>query len=70
MVIDGTWIQARAMLKRNKKLSALPRVSSDTAHRSEYRCKAQLHPNYLSTVEGVRRKIEALADCRWNRGRI
>lgn len=67
IVIDGTWTQARAMLRRSKVLSALPRVSFDSTQRSEYGFKIQPHPACLSSVEGVHRVIEILASRGWSK---
>ncbi len=65
IVIDGTWFQACAILKRSRILGDLPRVSFDTTQLSEYGFKRQPHPDCLSSVEGVHRVIELLADRGW-----
>ncbi len=64
-VIDGTWTQAGAMLRKSAMLRALPRVSFETNVLSEYGFKIQPHPACLSSVEGVHRVIEVLAERGW-----
>lgn len=65
IVIDGTWTQARAILRKSNLLKTLPRVSFDTTQLSEYGFKLQPHPDCLSSVEGVHRVIEVLASRNW-----
>ena len=65
VVLDGTWTQAHAMLRKSALLRSLPRVSFETHRLSEYGFKTQPHPNCLSTVEGVHRIIEVLAERGW-----
>jgi DTW domain-containing protein YfiP len=65
IVVDGTWTQARSMLRRSSILSSLPRVSFETDRLSEYGFKKQPHPSCLSSVEGVHRVIESLASRGW-----
>lgn len=60
-VIDGTWTQAHATLRKSSLLRALPRVSFDTIKPSEYGFKSQPHPSCLSSVETVHHLIELLA---------
>lgn len=66
-VVDGTWTQAHAMLRKSKCLRSLPRVSFETERLSEYGFKIQPHPSCLSSVEGVHRVIEVLASRGWGR---
>ncbi len=65
IVIDGTWTQAHAMLRKSMLLHALPRVSFETIQLSEYGFKKQPHQFCLSSVEGVHRVIEVLASRGW-----
>ncbi|MGZ3711578.1 MAG: tRNA-uridine aminocarboxypropyltransferase [Bdellovibrionota bacterium] len=65
IVIDGTWTQAHAMLRKSKLLQSLPRISFQTVRASEYGFKIQPHPNCLSSVEGVHHVIELLAARGW-----
>jgi len=62
VVIDGTWTEAKVMLQRSHVLKSLPRVSFDVSKESEYGFKRQPHPSCLSSVEGVHRVIELLAN--------
>jgi DTW domain-containing protein YfiP len=65
LIIDGTWTQAHAMLRKSKLLQSLPRISFQTVRPSEYGFKIQPHPNCLSSVEGVHHVIELLAARGW-----
>ena len=65
IVIDGTWTQAHAMLRKSMLLRSLPRVSFETIQLSEYGFKKQPHQACLSSVEGVHRVIEVLASRGW-----
>lgn len=65
IVIDGTWSQASAMLKRSALLRALPRVSFDPGKLSDYEFKRQPTPACLSSVEGVHRVITLLVSRGW-----
>ncbi len=65
IVIDGTWTQANAALRKSALLRSLPRVSFETTRLSEYGFKLQPHPACLSSVEGVHRVIELLAERGW-----
>jgi DTW domain-containing protein YfiP len=67
IIIDGTWTQAHAMLRKSKLLQALPRISFETLRPSEYGFKIQPHPNCLSSVEGVHQVIELLAARGWGK---
>jgi DTW domain-containing protein YfiP len=59
-VIDGTWSQAKGMLRRSPRLAALPRVSFTPKEPSGYRVRRQPAPACLSTVEAVYRVVQAL----------
>jgi DTW domain-containing protein YfiP len=65
IVIDGTWTQAQAMLRKSSLLRSLPRVSFETKQVSEYGFKKQPHPACLSSVEGVHQVIEILSSRGW-----
>ncbi len=65
IVIDGTWNQARMILRKSAILQSLPRVSFETDRLSEYGFKRQPHPACLSSVEGVHRILEILAARGW-----
>jgi DTW domain-containing protein YfiP len=66
IVLDGTWTQAHAMLRKSKLLQGLQRVSFETTRPSEYGFKIQPHPMCLSTVEGVHRVMEILDERGWS----
>lgn len=65
IIIDGSWNQAKMILRKSAMLQALPRVSFDVDRVSEYRFKRQPHPACLSCVEGAHRVIEVLASRGW-----
>jgi DTW domain-containing protein YfiP len=65
IIIDGTWTQAHAILRKSRVLRELPRVSFDATKLSEYGFKIQPHPACLSCVEAVHRMIELLAERGW-----
>jgi DTW domain-containing protein YfiP len=67
IVIDGTWTQAKAMLRQSPILSSLPRVSFETVKLSEYGFKKQPHPACLSSVEGVHRVIDVVDSRGWGK---
>lgn len=64
-VVDGTWTQAHAMLRKCKILQSLPRISFETLRPSEYGFKIQPHPHCLSSVEGVHHVIDLLGARGW-----
>lgn len=53
LVIDGTWSEAKKIVKRNPTLCSLPQLSFKRLIRSEYRIRKQPKLNYLSTVESI-----------------
>lgn len=53
IVIDGTWSEAKKIVKRNPTLCSLPQLSFKRLIRSEYRIRKQPKDNYLSTVESI-----------------
>ena len=65
IVIDGTWTQAKQMLRESALLRSLPSASFETTQLSEYGFKKQPDPHCLSSVEGVHRVIEILASRSW-----
>ncbi len=58
-VIDGTWYQAKQLIRRSLILSTLPSVSFTTDRVSEYGFRKQPHDYCLSTVEAVHVAIDA-----------
>jgi DTW domain-containing protein YfiP len=59
-VVDGTWSQARGMLRKSSRLLALPRVSFTIDIPSQYKVRKQPSEFCLSTVEAVARLVKLL----------
>ncbi len=59
-VIDGTWAQAKGMLRKSTRLGTLPRVSFRPAEPSNYRVRKQPNPLCLSTIEASHRLVRIL----------
>ncbi len=59
-VVDGTWSQARGMLRKSSRLLALPRVSFTIDTPSQYKVRKQPREFCLSTVEAVARLVKLL----------
>jgi hypothetical protein len=53
IVIDGTWSQARSLLRSNPALAALPRVAFAPRKLSEYRIRRQPAELCVSTIEAL-----------------
>lgn len=53
VVLDGTWSQARKLLRENPSLGDLPRVKLSPALPSRYRIRKEPRRNYVSTVEAI-----------------
>jgi DTW domain-containing protein YfiP len=53
VVLDGTWWQARKLLRLNPELAALPRYAFRPPAPSEYRIRREPHPSYTSTIEAL-----------------
>ena len=53
VVVDGTWHQAKALLRDHKMLRALPRVSLRPERPSRYRIRREPQADFLSTVEAT-----------------
>ncbi len=60
VVIDGTWSQAKKMLKKNPKLQRLPRYSLDPRQPSRYRIRREPAVHCVSTIEAIVLAVEAL----------
>lgn len=60
-LIDGTWSTARSILRRSRRVAALPRVGFDTAAPSEFAIKRQPRPECLCTLEAAHRCLTLLA---------
>lgn len=60
VVLDGTWRQARRMLRRIKGLRELPRLSLPPPLRPGIRLRTPPHPWAMPTIEALARAIEHL----------
>jgi len=60
VVLDGTWNQAKSLLKHNAWLERLPRVAFDPARPSEYRIRREPREDYVSTIEAVMHALARL----------
>jgi DTW domain-containing protein YfiP len=53
IVVDGTWSQARSLIRRNPILQTLPRYAFATPEPSQYRIRKEPRPEYVSTIEAL-----------------
>lgn len=53
VVVDGTWHQARALVRKNPRLATLPRYAFQPAAPSEYRIRREPRADYVSTIEAI-----------------
>lgn len=53
IVVDGTWSQARSLVRDNPILHALPRYAFATPEPSQYRIRREPLPEYVSTIEAL-----------------
>jgi DTW domain-containing protein YfiP len=60
VVVDGTWSQARTVVRDNPLLRALPRYAFVTPEPSEYRIRREPCDAYVSTIEAVMHVLGAL----------
>ncbi|QLQ36476.1 tRNA-uridine aminocarboxypropyltransferase [Micromonospora robiginosa] len=60
VVLDGTWRQARSMLKADDHLGTMPRMSISPTTPSRYAVRAQPFPHGLSTLEAVAEALVVL----------
>jgi hypothetical protein len=60
IVIDGTWPQAKQLLRRNPDLAALPRVAFSPGAPSAYRIRPQPAEHCVSTVEALARALDVI----------
>lgn len=60
LVPDGTWRQARQLIRANPVLHALPRLSLPAGAPSEYRIRRASEPAAVSTIEALVRALECL----------
>jgi DTW domain-containing protein YfiP len=60
VVVDGTWWQARKLVRTNPVLAALPRVAFAAPEPSEYRIRKEPDEAYVSTIEALAYVLGAL----------
>jgi DTW domain-containing protein YfiP len=60
VVVDGTWSQAKGVVKKTRALRELPRVKLPKGERSRYRIRREPRPECLSTVEAAVRALGIL----------
>ncbi len=60
VVVDGTWWQAKKVLRENPELAALPRYAFAPPTPSEYRIRREPQPTYTSTLEALVHVLGAL----------
>jgi DTW domain-containing protein len=60
IVLDGTWTQARKLLKLNPRLAALPRLAYTPPAPGNYRIRREPAEDHLATVEAVAAVLGAL----------
>jgi DTW domain-containing protein YfiP len=60
VVVDGTWWQARKLLKRNAALSALPQIRFTPPAPSNYRIRREPADHCVATVEALAHVLGAL----------
>jgi DTW domain-containing protein len=60
VVVDGTWWQARKLVKRNARLAALPQIRFTPPAPSRYRIRREPADDYVATVEALAHVLGAL----------
>lgn len=60
VVVDGTWWQARKLLRVNPELAALPRYAFSPPSPSDYRIRPEPRDDYVSTIEALVHVLGAL----------
>jgi DTW domain-containing protein YfiP len=60
IVVDGTWSQAKVVVRDNPVLAALPRYAFAAPEASEYRIRREPHAEYVSTIEALMHVLGAL----------
>lgn len=53
VVVDGTWSQAKSIVRRNPGLAALPRYAFDAPEPTTYRIRREPRNEYVSTIEAL-----------------
>jgi DTW domain-containing protein YfiP len=60
VVVDGTWSQAKNVVRDNPILRALPRYAFEAPEPSEYRIRREPRDEYVSTIEALMHVLGAL----------
>lgn len=60
VVVDGTWSQAKTVVRDNPVLHALPRYAFATPEPSRYRIRREPNAEYVSTIEALMHVLGAL----------
>jgi hypothetical protein len=60
IVLDGTWWQARKLLRRNPALARLPQLRLAPAAPSRYRIRREPHEHCVATIEALALALRAL----------
>lgn len=60
VVVDGTWSQAKTVVRDNPVLQALPRYAFSTPAPSQYRIRKEPRAEYVSTIEALMYVLGAL----------
>jgi DTW domain-containing protein YfiP len=60
VVIDGTWTQAKKLLRINPELARLPRYAFTPSAPSNYRIRREPQPDFVSTLEATVEALELL----------
>ena len=60
IVLDGTWWQARKLLRSNPALAALPQLRLAPAAPSRYRIRREPHAHCVATIEAIALALRAL----------
>src|SRR5262245_45120456 len=60
VVVDGTWSQARTVVRDNPVLQALPRYAFAAPEPSHYRIRREPRAEYVSTIEALMHVLGAL----------
>ena len=60
VVVDGTWSQAKTVVRDNPVLQALPRYAFATPEPSQYRIRREPNDEFVSTIEALMHVLGAL----------
>src|SRR5450755_4606253 len=60
VVVDGTWSQAKKLVKKSPALAALPRYAFVPPSPSEYRIRREPREDFVSTIEALMHVLGAL----------